>query len=216
MTQPTHVPVMVDRVVALVAPALERPGAVLVDATIGLGGHAAAILARCPQARVVGLDRDRDALATARTRLAAEAGRVTLVHAVYDQLPEVLRRLGLAHVNGVVFDLGLSSLQIDERRRGFAYAEDSPLDMRMDQGGGVTAAEVVNTYSADDLARVLRTFGEERFARRIADEVPSLVAVAAVAAPSSFLSSAICCSVLPVAVASAAVASAVPALLGRF
>ena len=171
MTQPTHVPVMVDRVVALVAPALERPGAVLVDATIGLGGHAAAILARCPQARVVGLDRDPDALATARTRLAAEAGRVTLVHAVYDQLPEVLRRLGLAHVNGVVFDLGLSSLQIDERRRGFAYAEDSPLDMRMDQGGGVTAAEVVNTYSADDLARVLRTFGEERFARRIADGI---------------------------------------------
>jgi 16S rRNA (cytosine1402-N4)-methyltransferase len=178
MTPPTHVPVLVDRVVALVAPALERPGSVLVDATLGLGGHAAAILAHCPQARLVGLDRDQDALALARRRLATEADRVTLVHAVYDQLPKVLERLGLSHVDGVLFDLGISSLQVDERRRGFAYAEDAPLDMRMDQSRGVTAADVVNTYSAEELARVLRTYGEERFARRIADGIVRERAVA--------------------------------------
>jgi 16S rRNA (cytosine1402-N4)-methyltransferase len=168
MTEPGHVPVLLDRVVALVAPALDHPGSVLVDATLGLGGHTAAILSRCPQAHVVGLDRDADALALARAHLAERSDRLTAVHAVFDEMPDVLRRLGLSRVDGVLFDLGVSSLQLDDRRRGFAYAEDAPLDMRMDPSRGVTAADVVNTYSAAELAGVLRTYGEERFARRIA------------------------------------------------
>lgn len=166
-----HVPVLLDRCVALLAPALDRPGAVLVDATVGLGGHSAALLARFPQLRLVGLDRDPQALALTTARLAADADRSTLVHAVYDALPQVLARLGLPAVQGVLFDLGVSSLQLDEPGRGFAYAQDAPLDMRMDPSAGITAAEVLNTYSAEDLARVLRDYGEERFARRIADRV---------------------------------------------
>lgn len=171
MVEPVHVPVMLERVVALVAPALTHPGAVLLDATLGLGGHAAAILTECPTARVVGLDRDRHALGLARGRLAQQAERTTLVHAVFDQIPEVLRRLGLHRVSGVLFDLGVSSLQLDRVERGFAYARDAPLDMRMDPDQPRTAADVVNTYSGAELARVLQEYGEERFARRIAEAV---------------------------------------------
>ena len=164
-----HVPVMLERVVALVAPALEHPGAVLVDATLGLAGHATAILSHCPQSRLVGIDRDAEALEKARARLAPHDHRTTLVHAVYDQLGAVLGDLGLDHVDGVLFDLGVSSMQVDRPDRGFAYSQDTLLDMRMDQrGGGTTAADVLNTYSAEDLARILRSYGDERFARRIA------------------------------------------------
>jgi 16S rRNA (cytosine1402-N4)-methyltransferase len=167
-----HQPVMVDRVVALLAPALDRPGSVLVDATIGLGGHTAAVLRRCPTARVVGLDRDAEALAIADSRLKEFAERLTLVHTVFDQIGEALPGLPPgAPVEGALFDLGVSSLQVDARHRGFAYAEDSPLDMRMDQASGRTAAEVVNTYSASQLAWVIRSYGEERFARRIAEAI---------------------------------------------
>lgn len=168
---PTHVPVMLERVVALLGPALDRPGAVLVDTTLGLGGHSGELLRRYPQLRVVGIDRDTDALATARDRLAGFAERITLVHAVYDELPRVLADLGLPEVEAVLMDLGVSSLQLDEPERGFAYSYDAPLDMRMDRSSGPTAADVLNTYPADDLARVLRTYGEERYARRIADAV---------------------------------------------
>jgi 16S rRNA (cytosine1402-N4)-methyltransferase len=168
---PIHVPVLLDRVVALLAPALERPGSVLVDATLGLGGHTEAVLERCPAASVVGLDRDTEALRLAGDRLHPHAERTTLVHAVYDEIPRVLRELGLATAQGVLFDLGVSSLQLDRAERGFAYAHDAPLDMRMDAGHGVTAAEVLNTYSASDLARILRRYGEERFARQIAERV---------------------------------------------
>jgi 16S rRNA (cytosine1402-N4)-methyltransferase len=167
MARPAHVPVLVDRVVALLAPPLQRSGAVLVDATLGLGGHAEAVLEHCPEARLVGVDRDPDALALAGERLASYAGRTTLVHAVYDDLPAVLADLGIPSVDGVLFDLGVSSMQLDVRERGFAYAEDAPLDMRMGRRGP-TAAEVLNTYPAEDLARVLRDYGEERFARQIA------------------------------------------------
>jgi 16S rRNA (cytosine1402-N4)-methyltransferase len=163
--------VLLERVLALVAPALERPGSVLVDATLGLGGHTVAVLDTCPDARVVGIDRDPQALELSRERLAPYADRVTLVHAVYDQLPEVLADLGLPAVDGVLFDLGVSSMQLDLRERGFAYAEDAPLDMRMDPTAGRTAAEVLNTYPARDLARVLSVYGEERFARRIAEAI---------------------------------------------
>jgi 16S rRNA (cytosine1402-N4)-methyltransferase len=171
MTTPAHVPVLLDRVVSLLAPALERDGAVLVDATLGLGGHTEGVLARCSGARVVGIDRDPEALRRAGERLAGAGDRFTGVHAVYDELPEVLERLGLDQVDAVLFDLGVSSMQLDEADRGFAYSVDAPLDMRMDGSRGPTAAEVLNTYSAAELTRVLRDYGEEKFARKIAAAV---------------------------------------------
>jgi 16S rRNA (cytosine1402-N4)-methyltransferase len=171
MSTPRHVPVLLDRVVALLAPALDHPGSVLVDATLGLGGHTEAVLAACPNARVVGLDRDPHALDAAGQRLAPLADRLTLVHAVYDELPDVLADLGLPSVDGVLFDLGVSSMQLDVRERGFAYAEDAPLDMRMDDSRGVTAADVLNTYPVAELARILHDYGEERYARRIARSI---------------------------------------------
>ena len=166
-----HVPVLLGRTLELLAPAVEAPGAVVVDATLGLGGHIAALLERFGALRLVGVDRDPQALAIAGDRLAPYGDRATLVHAVYDELTAVLARLGTPRVQGVLFDLGVSSLQLDEAARGFAYAQDAPLDMRMDQSRGATAAEVLNTYPADRLARVLKEYGEERFARRIADAV---------------------------------------------
>jgi len=168
MESPRHVPVLLERVVALLSPCLQEPGSVLVDATLGLGGHTEAVLTRCELARVVGIDRDPAALELARTRLAAYGDRFTGVHAVYDELPDVLDDLGLDSVDAVLFDLGVSSMQLDVRERGFAYAEDAPLDMRMDGTTGPTAADVLNTYSAAELTRVLRDYGEERFARKIA------------------------------------------------
>jgi 16S rRNA (cytosine1402-N4)-methyltransferase len=157
--------------VALLAPALDLPGAVVVDATLGLGGHSEALLQQCPQAVLIGIDRDPEALALAGRRLASFGDRVRLVHAVYDELPEVLSDLGIPDVRGVLMDLGVSSLQLDETQRGFAYSIDAPLDMRMDGTEGATAADVVNTYSAQDLTRVLRDYGEERFAKRIASAI---------------------------------------------
>jgi len=171
MPFPRHVPVLLDRVVALLAPALDRPGAVLVDATLGLGGHCEAVLTTCELARVVGIDRDPAALVLAGERLAPFGERFTGVHAVYDEIPDVLDDLGLSAVDGVLFDLGVSSLQLDLTERGFAYREDAPLDMRMDGTSGPTAADVLNTYAARDLARVLKEYGEERFARAIAAAV---------------------------------------------
>lgn len=171
MTGPVHVPVMRDRVVALLAPALTEPGAIFVDATVGLGGHSAAVLESIPTCRLVGLDRDTAALAIARERLAPWGDRVTLVHAVYDAMPDVLADLGIASVQGILFDLGVSSMQLDEAERGFAYAQDAPLDMRMDTTQGRTAADILNDYSVDDLTRILREYGEERFARRIAERI---------------------------------------------
>ena len=171
MTTPTHVPVMRDRVVALLAPALREPGSVFVDATLGLGGHSAAVLTEVPTCRLVGLDRDTAALEVARERLAPWSDRITLVHAVYDRMPEVLESLGISAVQGILFDLGVSSMQLDQAERGFAYAQDAPLDMRMDSTTGRTAADILNTYSVDDLTRILRSYGEERYARRIAQRI---------------------------------------------
>jgi 16S rRNA (cytosine1402-N4)-methyltransferase len=164
----SHVPVLTGRVLGLLAPAIVDHPAVVVDATLGLGGHAEALLAAHPGLTLVGLDRDPEALRRGGERLEPYADRLRLVHAVYDELPAVLADLGLAGVDGVLFDLGVSSLQLDEARRGFAYAQDAPLDMRMDASAGPTAADVVNGYSAAELARVLREYGEERFAGRIA------------------------------------------------
>jgi 16S rRNA (cytosine1402-N4)-methyltransferase len=167
MSTPSHVPVLLDRVVALLQPALDHEGAVLVDATLGLGGHSEAVLTRCALARVVGIDRDPEALRLAAQRLAAFGDRFTGVHATYDEIPGVLADLGLARADGVLFDLGVSSMQLDVAERGFAYREDAPLDMRMDPTTGPTAADVLNTYSRAELTRVLREYGEERFAPRI-------------------------------------------------
>lgn len=173
--EPHHVPVMLDRIVELLAPALAptevEPRPVLVDCTTGLGGHSAALLEACPKAQLIGLDRDPEALATATVRLHAYADRIRLVQAVYDELPEVLAESGRTNVRAILFDLGLSSLQIDRAERGFAYAVDAPLDMRMDPGQPLTAADVLNTYSAHDLSRILRRYGEERFADKIARRI---------------------------------------------
>jgi 16S rRNA (cytosine1402-N4)-methyltransferase len=166
-----HVPVLLSRTTRLLDPALADRPAVLVDATLGLGGHAAALLAEHPQLTLVGLDRDPEALELAGRRLVAFADRTHLVHAVYDRLAEVLAGLGLSRVDGVLFDLGVSSLQLDAQGRGFSYSRDAELDMRMDATTGPTAAEVLNTYPVPELARILRDYGEERFAGRIAAAV---------------------------------------------
>jgi 16S rRNA (cytosine1402-N4)-methyltransferase len=163
----THVPVLLERCLELLAPALELPLAVHVDFTLGLGGHAEAILERFPDVVLIGLDRDPEALTHARHRLQRFADRTHLAHAVYDQLPAVLAELGRQTYHSGLFDLGVSSLQLDAPDRGFAYAQDAPLDMRMDQSGGITAEQVVNGYPPGDLVRVLREYGEERFASRI-------------------------------------------------
>lgn len=166
-----HVPVLLERVLALLAPALADHPAVVVDATVGLGGHSEALLNAHPQLVLVGLDRDPVALERSRTRLARFGARLHLVHAIYDRMPAVLAELGFADVDGVLFDLGVSSLQLDVAERGFSYARPAPLDMRMDSSGGITAGEVVNTYPVPELARVLREYGEERFALRIAQAI---------------------------------------------
>lgn len=162
-----HDPVMCDRIVELLRPALSRPGAVLVDTTLGLAGHAGALLEACPDARLIGIDRDLDAHEVATQRLGHLAGRATLVHAVYDELPDILVDQGVRRVDAILMDLGLSSLQIDRTERGFAYSVDAPLDMRMNAEDGLSAADVLNTYPPGQLVRILRRFGEEKFAERI-------------------------------------------------
>lgn len=163
-----HTPVLLERCVELLAPALEREGAVLVDATLGMGGHAEAFLERFPGIRLIGLDRDRDALRVAGERLAPFGDRVSLVHTVYDGIAEAVSSTGLHRVDGILFDLGVSSLQLDVADRGFAYAQDAPLDMRMDQSTGMTAAEVIGTYSEGQLRRIFERYGEEKLAGRYA------------------------------------------------
>lgn len=166
-----HVPVLLQRCLDLLGPALQVPDAVMVDSTLGMGGHTEGVLAAFPHVRVVGLDRDPQALELAGRRLAPFGERFVGVHAVYDDVRAVLDRLGIPAVQGVLMDLGVSSLQLDEPERGFSYAQDAPLDMRMDPTTGPTAAEVLNTYDERDLVRVLRTYGEERFAPRIARSI---------------------------------------------
>jgi 16S rRNA (cytosine1402-N4)-methyltransferase len=174
-----HVPVLLDRCVALLTPALTRQhpegsGAVLVDATIGAGGHAERFLAELPELQLIGIDRDPTALDIARTRLARFGDRVTLVHTRYDGIIAALTGSGYAatgSVDGVLFDLGVSSMQLDRSERGFSYAHDAPLDMRMDPTSPLSAAEIINTYDEGALTEILRRYGEERFARRIAAQI---------------------------------------------
>jgi 16S rRNA (cytosine1402-N4)-methyltransferase len=158
-----HTPVLLERCIELLAPALRADGAVLVDATLGMGGHAEAFLERFPNIRLVGLDRDTDALRIAGQRLARFADRLTLVHTVYDEIG-----LHAQGASGILFDLGVSSLQLDEAERGFAYSKDAPLDMRMDQTKGMTAADVIATYSEGNLRRIFERYGEEKLAGRYA------------------------------------------------
>lgn len=165
-----HEPVMLTRIVELLSPALQCPGSVHVDGTLGMGGHAEAILTACPEATVIGIDRDPQALALAGQRLARFGDRVVLQRAVFHELDEVLARTGHRRINSMLLDLGLSSLQIDRTDRGFAYSVDAPLDMRMGDSGQ-TAADIVNTYEVGALERILRVYGEEKFSRRIAQRI---------------------------------------------
>ncbi|MCL2423420.1 MAG: 16S rRNA (cytosine(1402)-N(4))-methyltransferase RsmH, partial [Micrococcales bacterium] len=168
-----HTPVLLGRCLDLLAPALERDGAVMVDATAGMGGHAEGVLARFAHVRVIGIDRDPQAITLASERLTTYGDRFTAVHARYDQITDVLAEVlpGRDDVDAVLMDLGVSSLQLDEPERGFSYAHDAPLDMRMDPDNPVTAAQVLATYDQGALMRVLSQYGEERFARRIAQRI---------------------------------------------
>lgn len=166
-----HTPVMLERTVELLAPALERAGAVVIDATLGMGGHAAALLTAFPEVRAIGIDRDRDAIEIAARRLAFAGERVTIVHAVYDEIGRALDEAGVERVDAVLFDLGVSSLQLDVAARGFAYAQDAPLDMRMDRSGGPTAENVIAEYSEGELRRIFQQYGEEKLAQRYAQRI---------------------------------------------
>jgi 16S rRNA (cytosine1402-N4)-methyltransferase len=168
-----HQPVLLERALEILGPALNSDSAVFVDCTLGLGGHSLAFLETFPNLTLVGIDRDPSALALAGERLAKFADRIHLVHAVYDQVEEVIEELGIAEVHGILLDLGVSSMQLDERERGFAYSYEAPLDMRMDSSRGKTAAEVVNNYSENDLARIFKEYGEERYAKAVAREIVS-------------------------------------------
>ena len=163
-----HTPVMLARCLELLAPVAARPGAVLVDATLGMGGHSSALLGAHPGLTVIGLDRDPEALALAGRRLAPFGERAILVHTVYDGIAEAARGAGFDRVDGVLFDLGVSSLQLDDAGRGFAYAKDAPLDMRMDQTGGETAAQVLAEASEGRLRAIFERYGEEPLAARYA------------------------------------------------
>jgi 16S rRNA (cytosine1402-N4)-methyltransferase len=171
-----HIPVLLDRCVELLTPALTRAaadgsGAVLVDATLGAGGHAERFCEQFPGLRLIGLDRDPDALVIAERRLARFADRVHLVHTRYDGMASALRESGLpatGSVDGALFDLGVSSMQLDRPERGFSYAQDAPLDMRMDPQADLTAADILNTWDRRRITDILRRFGEEKFAPRIA------------------------------------------------
>jgi 16S rRNA (cytosine1402-N4)-methyltransferase len=167
-----HRSVLRDRCVALLTPSIEKSAdPIVVDATLGMGGHSEALLESFANLRIVGLDRDKEALAIASHRLERWSDRIDVVHAVYDQIPEVLSELGINGVDGILFDLGVSSLQLDAVERGFSYAHSAPLDMRMDKSAGLTAADVLETYEKSQLIRILKVYGEEKFANRIAENI---------------------------------------------
>lgn len=166
-----HIPVMLDEVLEYLAPAASRPGAVYVDATLGAGGHSEAMLTAHPGLTVIGVDRDPNALELASKRLAGFGDRFIPARAVYDAIPEVLEDNGFDKADAVLFDLGVSSMQLDQRERGFAYSQDAPLDMRMNPDDELTAEIVVNTYQPGELVRILREYGEEKFATRVVSAI---------------------------------------------
>ncbi|GAA4684107.1 16S rRNA (cytosine(1402)-N(4))-methyltransferase RsmH [Frondihabitans cladoniiphilus] len=166
-----HQPVLLERTLELLAPAIEKPGAVVVDGTLGMGGHSSAMLSRFPELTLVGLDRDTEALAIAGERLAPFGDRVKLVHTEYDGIESALDSLGIPEIDGILFDLGVSSLQLDRVERGFSYSKDAPLDMRMDGTAGVTAETVLASYSEAELRRIFYQYGEEKLAPRYARRI---------------------------------------------
>jgi len=166
-----HVPVLLERTLELLGAAIEQPGAVLVDCTLGLGGHAEAFLTQFPQLTLIGIDRDASAIALAAKRLEKFGERAKFSHATYDEIQEVLAEHGFESADAVLLDLGVSSMQLDEADRGFAYSFDAPLDMRMDSSESLTAAQVLNSYSEQELARIFKEFGEERYAKQIASSI---------------------------------------------
>ncbi|MFF1573032.1 16S rRNA (cytosine(1402)-N(4))-methyltransferase RsmH [Leifsonia sp. NPDC058292] len=170
-TPQIHTPVLLERCIELLGPALQQPGSVFVDATLGMGGHSAGILERFPDVTLIGLDRDQDALAIAGERLARFGDRVHLVHTVYDGILDAVRGLGYDEVQGILFDLGVSSLQLDRVERGFSYSKDAPLDMRMDATSDLTAAVILAEYSEADLRKIFRDYGEEKLAARYAQKI---------------------------------------------
>jgi 16S rRNA (cytosine1402-N4)-methyltransferase len=172
----THVPVMAGRIAALLLPALTSPGLggrppVLIDATLGRAGHARAFLEAVPGLLLIGIDADPAAIEAGAALAERYPGQVTVAHTFYDHIAEVAADAGHRRVQAVLFDLGVSSPQLDDASRGFSYSHDAPLDMRMDTEAELTAEVVVNTYPVPELARVIAAYGEERFARRIADTI---------------------------------------------
>ncbi len=168
-----HVPVMLDRCINLLAPGIERAveergTAYVIDGTLGMGGHSEALLERFENLVLIGIDRDLQAHAIAGERLARFGDRFVPVHAVYDEIDRAMETAGVQGIDGILMDLGVSSMQLDERTRGFAYSYDAPLDMRMNSEDELTARIVVNEYSEDQLRRIIRNWGEEKFASRIA------------------------------------------------
>ncbi|MEV8337955.1 16S rRNA (cytosine(1402)-N(4))-methyltransferase RsmH [Leucobacter sp. NPDC077196] len=167
-----HTPVLLERCIELLAPVVQATGhddtPVIVDATLGMGGHTEALLERFPSLTVIGLDRDTEALELAGARLARFGDRAIRVHAVYDDIERAVFDSGFSRIDGVLFDLGVSSLQLDEADRGFAYAQDAPLDMRMDQSVGETAADVLATAPEGRLRAIFERYGEEPLAGRYA------------------------------------------------
>ena len=168
-----HEPVMLARTLELLAPALASDSAVLVDCTLGLGGHSEAFLNSFENLTVIGIDRDLVALDLAGKRLEVFGSRVKYFHGTYEQIPEALSKFGFSEASAILMDLGVSSMQIDSTDRGFAYSFDAPLDMRMDSSTGETAAELIATASELELARIFKEYGEERFAKKIAAEMVS-------------------------------------------
>ncbi|KAM9862673.1 16S rRNA (cytosine(1402)-N(4))-methyltransferase RsmH [Leucobacter sp. BZR 635] len=163
-----HTSVMLERCVELLAPAASRAGAFVIDATLGMGGHTEALLERFDGLTVIGLDRDTEALELAGSRLARFGSRFVPVHAVYDDIDYALEQAGAGGLDGALFDLGVSSLQLDDADRGFAYAQDAPLDMRMDQTSGRTAAEILAEEPEGRLRELFERYGDEPLAGRYA------------------------------------------------
>lgn len=171
MTTPTHIPVLLDECLDALAPALAGQDAVVVDGTLGLGGHTEAILERFPGVTVVGIDRDTFALRHASQRLARFGKRFVAVHTTYDDIAQALATIGARTADGILLDLGISSMQIDDSDRGFAYSVDAPLDMRMDTTGELTAADIIRDYDARELETIFREYGEEKLAHRYAKAI---------------------------------------------
>jgi 16S rRNA (cytosine1402-N4)-methyltransferase len=167
-----HISVMRDTCVDLLTPAINKSETpVVVDATLGLGGHSEALLESNPNLVLIGIDRDLDAIVKAKNRLAKYENRVKLNHAIFDEITDVVNSFGFEKVDGILFDLGVSSMQLDQSDRGFSYSQDAPLDMRMDRSTGITASEILNSYAPGELVRILRTYGEEKFATRIVENI---------------------------------------------